>query len=78
MTRKRKPTTDDISTVELEDDDIKAPGIIARSVTALYWYVHWLYHTESRGKYVIWSKLTRKHYNKKACDSSNSNTHPPL
>ena len=62
MTRKRKPPGAD-GQVELETDEISLPGVVARALTVLYWYVHWLYHTEFKGQDVIWSKLTRKHYN---------------
>ena len=62
MTRKRKPP-DTVGAVELEVDEIPLPGVVARAITVLLWYVHWLYHTEFKGKDVTWSTLTRKHYN---------------
>ena len=63
MTRKRKPPST-VGTIELlEDSEIPLPGVVARAIKVLLWYVYWLYHKEFKGKDVIWSKLTRKHYN---------------
>ena len=63
MTRKRKPPGT-VGAVELEGDEVPLPGVVARAIKVLLWYVYWLYHTEFKGKDVIWSKLSNhRHYN---------------
>ena len=61
-TRNRKPPGEH-GTIELEDDDIPLKSVVTRAIKVLLWYVYWLYHTEFKGKDVLWSKLSRKHYN---------------
>ena len=58
MTRKRIADT-----AELEIDETPLPGVVARTIKVLIWYVYWLHQTEFKGQNVIWSKLTRPHYN---------------